>query len=431
MKNVSRVKEQSSTTGLSSYSLSSSGVLYRRFRDEFATGERVRYMAVSAADFEEGIGILATGAPDVLSRDTIIRSSQSGAKINWSAGTRDLFVDPLPGTAPIADKAGAYTITAQDHGGLLRFTGSSGATLTLIAAAAAGDGFSFEVWNSGTADWTIDPSGAETINGATTLVVSPTRGVLVRCNGAAWYAHPTGSPSPAAIVANSRNLVAAYASASTLTVTADEVVLKDSSGAAFLASSVSVTANIATAGANGLDTGSEASSTWYYVWLIYNGTTVAALLSASSSAPTMPSGYTYKALVSVVRNDGSSNFIRFWQNDRRLGIATQNVFTAFAATAAGTYQSLSLTAFVPPIARFVSGSVGGTVSSGGFGVAVAGDANGVGAQYVSATTHSTALDVYVGAGAFTDVPLIVAQQVHWKSRNTSAENRLDVSGFVI
>lgn len=429
MKNVSRVKEQSSTTGLSSYSLSSSGALFRRFRDEFATGERVRYMVASASDFEEGLGILTTGTPDVLSRDTILRSSQSGAKINWPAGTRDVFVDPLPGTAPMADKSGAYTVAFTDHGGLLRFTGSSGATFTLPAAAAAGDGFSFEVWNTGTADCTIDPNASETINGATTLVVSPNRGVLVRCNGTAWYAHPTGTPSSASVIASGRNVVVAYASAASATITADELVLKDAAGAVYLASSVNVTATFGTTGANALDTGTEASSTWYYLWVIWNGTTLAALLSTSSTAPTMPSGYTYKALVGVARNDGSSNLIRFWQHDRRCTIATQNVFSAQALTT--SYASQSLASFVPPIAKFVSGTIGGTVSSSGFQVAIAGDANGVGAQYVGGATHSTALDSYVGSGSFTDVPMLTAQTVHVKARGTAAENRLDVSGFLI
>lgn len=430
MRNVSRVKMQSSTTGLSSFSLASSGALYRQLRDEFATGERVRYYAVSASDFEEGIGVLTYGTPDTLSRDTIIRAS-TGAKINWPAGTRDVFIDPLPGTVPVLSISGAYTVTAQDLGAMIRFTGASTATITLPTAASLGDGFSFEVFNFGTADVTIDPNASEQINGGTTLVIAPNRGALIRCSGTLFSAHPTGTPTSASIVADGRNVVVAYATAATCTVTADELILKDASSSVFLASSVNVTANIASAGANGLDTGSEAASTWYYVWVIYNGTTVASLLSASSSAPTMPSGYTYKALVGVVRNDGSSNFIRFWQHDRRCSIATQNVFTAQAATVAGTYQSVSLTAVVPPIAKFASGTMGGTVSSGGWQVAIAGDANGVGAQYIGGTTHSTALDVYVGAGAFNDVPMLTAQQLSWKSRNTSAENRLDVSGFTI
>jgi hypothetical protein len=188
MKNASRIKEQSSTAGLASYELASSGALYRRFRDELATGERVRFFAASNGDYEEVIGVLTYGTPDTISRDTILRSSQSGAKINWPAGTRDLFVDPLPGTVPVQTKGGSYTATFADHGSLLLFAGTTTPTLTLPAAATVCDGFSFEVKNDGTGDLTIDGNAAETINGALTAIIKPGSSGFVRCTGTAWFA---------------------------------------------------------------------------------------------------------------------------------------------------------------------------------------------------------------------------------------------------
>ena len=56
-------------------------------------------------------------------------------------------------------------------------------------------------------------------------------------------------------------------------------------------SSSTLTINTAGTGANGIDTGSQASSTWYYIWVISDGTTTAAMVSTSSTSPTMPSGY--------------------------------------------------------------------------------------------------------------------------------------------
>jgi hypothetical protein len=79
--------------------------------------------------------------------------------------------------------------------------------------------------------------------------------------------------------------------------------------------SINVNINITVSGANGLDTGSEAASTWYYIWIISNGSTVAGLLSTSDTSPTLPTGYTYKRLISAVRNNASSNFIDFKQTD--------------------------------------------------------------------------------------------------------------------
>lgn len=94
-------------------------------------------------------------------------------------------------------------------------------------------------------------------------------------------------------------------------VTADELTVVNTSNQKQSLSSVNVTADITVSGVNGLDTGVEANSTWYAVWVIYNGTTKASLLSTSYTAPTMPAGYTYKALVGAVRNDSAGNFVDF------------------------------------------------------------------------------------------------------------------------
>jgi len=74
-----------------------------------------------------------------------------------------------------------------------------------------------------------------------------------------------------------------------------------------------ITVDITASGVNGLDTGTEAASRWYYVWIIYNPTTdtAAGLLSLSSSAPTLPTGYTKKRRIGVIRNDSGSDFLEF------------------------------------------------------------------------------------------------------------------------
>jgi hypothetical protein len=70
--------------------------------------------------------------------------------------------------------------------------------------------------------------------------------------------------------------------------------------------------------AGGLDTGSEANSTIYYTFAIYNPTTGVsdALFSASRSSPTMPSGYTKKSYRGAIYNDGSGNIESFTQMGR-------------------------------------------------------------------------------------------------------------------
>lgn len=60
-------------------------------------------------------------------------------------------------------------------------------TLSLLSAATAGQGFVMTVSNAGTGIVTIDPSGAELINGAATFLLNPGESALVVCDGTQWY----------------------------------------------------------------------------------------------------------------------------------------------------------------------------------------------------------------------------------------------------
>ena len=79
-----------------------------------------------------------------------------------------------------------------------------------------------------------------------------------------------------------------------------------------------ITLDITGSTVGGLDTGVEAISTWYYPYVIYDPSNdlVDGILSASSSAPTLPSGYTMYRRVGTAYNDASSNFvpIRYYNN---------------------------------------------------------------------------------------------------------------------
>lgn len=79
---------------------------------------------------------------------------------------------------------------------------------------------------------------------------------------------------------------------------------------------------ISTAG--GMDGEPVGTSQWIYVWVIDNGSASNTLGSTSSTAPTLPSGYTYKCRVGSVRVDGGGNLLRTFQQ----GIQVQYVETA-------------------------------------------------------------------------------------------------------
>lgn len=69
-------------------------------------------------------------------------------------------------------------------------------TQTLTAAATLGDGWGCAYRNGSTGDVTLDPNGAETIDGAATLILSPGESCWIYCNGTAFF---TFGRSPSAI----------------------------------------------------------------------------------------------------------------------------------------------------------------------------------------------------------------------------------------
>jgi len=192
-----------------------------------------------------------------------------------------------------------------------------------------------------------------------------------------------------------------FLSVSTITSAADALTLFDSNGASKRFAPYSATLNIATSGVNGLDTGSEAASTWYHIWAIGKADgTVSGLLSASLTAPTLPSGYTYKGLIGAVYNDASSNFIVFVQNGNSVSQFERIALNAGKATA---HTPVSLAAFVPPNAReavlgAAAFSSGGILTNGITGV-VAAAGSGVTPVYGSYRFGGTA-QVADGGGIY-------------------------------
>jgi hypothetical protein len=115
-----------------------------------------------------------------------------------------------------------------------------------------------------------------------------------------------------------------------------------------------VSINSAVNGANGLDTGTLAASTWYYIYEIgssINAQQPAALLSASATAPTLPQGYDVFRLIGYWLTDGSAHFLKGYQVGnasfrQHVWDTPIQVITNGAATSA---TAVDLSSAVPPV----------------------------------------------------------------------------------
>lgn len=185
----------------------------------------------------------------------------------------------------------------------------------------------------------------------------------------------SGSPTVQGAFKNLR-LLAAGTSRSVV-VSADEIVLENASNQYITLRNFSITGNNGT----GMDAGSVAASTWYSVWLIYNGSTLFVLFSLSSTSPTLPGGYTYKARVGWIRTDATGNAypLGFIQAGRSVKyvLATGSNLTAFPQMASGvsgstttpTYSPIAVAAFFPPTAGVIETIVGVAAPNGFVSVA--------------------------------------------------------------
>lgn len=89
-----RVKESTTTIGTGTVDLGGAAAGgFQTFVAGIGTGNACYYciQLTSASEWEVGIGTVTDAATDTLSRQVVLGSSNAGALVNFSAGTKDVF----------------------------------------------------------------------------------------------------------------------------------------------------------------------------------------------------------------------------------------------------------------------------------------------------------------------------------------------------
>lgn len=251
-----------------------------------------------------------------------------------------------------------------------------------------------------------------------------TSGQLLKTQGSSanpvWVDAPTGG----GVQGSFKALKIQVISNTQATIAADQIVLYDSLNVPKNAYEVSSTLDKTTSGVNGLDTGTIANSTWYYVWVIAKADgTKGVLMSLSSTAPTMPTEYTFKARIGAIRTHTDGTLLRTTQHGNRAQyVVTTSSNTAnlplVASGAAGspttpTYIAISLTGTIPPTAFIASGSLS---TSGSSNYAILSPANTYGA--IGSLSNTPILSVDVNGSSFS-IPfnwiIYSSQELYWAS----------------
>lgn len=105
-----RVKETTTTTGTGTVTLAGAATGFQAF-SVIGNGNATYYTIAgqTGGEWEVGIGTY-TLSGTTLSRDTVLASSNSGSLVNFSAGTKDVFVTYPAGKSVDTGKATAFSM---------------------------------------------------------------------------------------------------------------------------------------------------------------------------------------------------------------------------------------------------------------------------------------------------------------------------------
>lgn len=123
-----RVKETTTTTGTGTLTLAGAVAGFQAFSAVLANNDTTLYAIALGAEWEVGLGTWTTG--DNLARTTVLESSNADAAVNFSAGTKEVWITYTPkgeiprlklaagqaaaGGAPLTITAGVVLATPED-----------------------------------------------------------------------------------------------------------------------------------------------------------------------------------------------------------------------------------------------------------------------------------------------------------------------------
>jgi len=124
-----RVQETSTTTGTGTFTLAGAVSGFQSF-SAIGDGNTTYYAIVLGSEWEVGLGTY-TSSGTTLSRDTILESSNGGTAVNFSAGTKNVFVTYPAEEAVYQDETGtAYAPQFAASNGLNVNNGTIGTSYT-------------------------------------------------------------------------------------------------------------------------------------------------------------------------------------------------------------------------------------------------------------------------------------------------------------
>ena len=106
-----RVKETTTTTGTGTVNLAGAVEGFETFVAGVGNGKETFYSIFAGTEFEVGRGTVTDASPDTLSRTTVISSSNSDNKVDFSAGEKTVICTYPASKAPSASMDATTYVT--------------------------------------------------------------------------------------------------------------------------------------------------------------------------------------------------------------------------------------------------------------------------------------------------------------------------------
>lgn len=191
-----RVQETTTTTGTGTVTLAGAVSGFQSF-SAIGDGNTTYYAIIDTTEWEIGIGTY-TSSGTTLSRDTVLSSSNSGNLVNFSAGSKTVFVTYPTGRVVIGDGtsiqvANSATLPVANGGTGSNTATFSGANITSLNASSISSG-TLGVARGGTGAATLDANNVILGNGtsAVQFVAPGTSSNVLTSNGTTWVSQAAG-----------------------------------------------------------------------------------------------------------------------------------------------------------------------------------------------------------------------------------------------
>lgn len=330
-------------------------------------------------------------------------------------------------TALVGQTGGTVTLTPlQAAKPALTVAGTLTSNLTIVVPAWIRD---WTVTNTTTGAFTVTvktAAGSGVLipqNSAPTSVAGDGTNVTQLSRNIASATSPSQPPTMAqatGVVGVARNVLMNVVTAgASQALTANEVVVETAlGGTRYLVANLNATINLATTGANGMDTGTAPASGFVAIYAIYNPATgVGALLATNANAKrtevyngaNLPAGYTASALLGVVPTTASSTFAIGALVGRKWYSPGIQIYSATGAVTAYTALSGSVAIPANAVRASFTSTLANSSANGGVTLAMAGTVGGVGARTIGATSTvaNAVTPLFVE-----DIPIFTAQTVY-------------------